>query len=91
MLAIAGFHMAVMTGLVFFFVRGGLALIPSLARRRPIKKWAAAAAFAAATFYLVLAGANVATQRAFVMVAVVLVGVMVDRPGIMAQTPQDLP
>ncbi len=31
-------------GIMFFFVRGGLALIPSLASRRPIKKWAAAAA-----------------------------------------------
>jgi competence protein ComEC len=85
-LAIAGFHMAVMTGLVFFFVRGGLALIPSLARHRPIKKWAAAAAFAAATFYLVLSGAGIATQRAFIMVAVVLVGVMIDRPALTFRT-----
>jgi competence protein ComEC len=85
-LAIAGFHMAVVTGLVFFFVRGGLALIPSLASRWPIKKWAAAGALAAATYYLVLAGANVATQRAFVMVAVVLVGVMVDRPALTFRT-----
>jgi len=87
-LAIAGFHMAVVTGIIFFFVRGGLALIPSLASRRPIKKWAAASALVAAAFYLVLSGAGVATQRAFVMVAIVLLGVMVDRPGIMAQTPQ---
>ncbi len=85
-LAIAGFHMAVVTGLVFFFVRGGLALIPSLASRRPIKKWAAAGALAAAAFYLVLSGASVATQRAFVMVAVVLVGVMADRPALTFRT-----
>ncbi len=85
-LAIAGFHMAVVTGIVFFFVRGGLALIPSLASRRPIKKWAAAGAFAAATFYLVLSGAGIATQRAFVMVAIVLVGVMVDRPALTFRT-----
>ena len=78
--------MAVVTGLVFFFVRGGLALIPSLASRRPIKKWAAAGALAAATFYLVLSGAGVATQRAFVMVAVVLVGVLVDRPTLTFRT-----
>ena len=85
-LAIAGFHMAVVTGLVFFFVRGGLALIPSLASRRPIKKWAAAGALAAATFYLVLSGTGVATQRAFVMVAVVLVGVLLDRPALTFRT-----
>ncbi|MFZ0525772.1 MAG: ComEC/Rec2 family competence protein, partial [Xanthobacteraceae bacterium] len=87
-LAIAGFHMAVVTGLIFFFVRGGLALIPGLASRQPIKKWAAAVALLGAAFYLVLSGAGTATQRAFVMVAIVLTGVMVDRPGIMAQTPQ---
>ena len=85
-LAIAGFHMAVVTGLMFFFVRGGLALIPSLASRRPIKKWAAAGALAAATFYLVLSGTGVATQRAFVMVAVVLVGVLLDRPALTFRT-----
>jgi len=79
-LAIAGFHMAVVTGIIFFFVRGGLALIPSLASRRPIKKWAAAIALLGAAFYLVLSGAGTATQRAFVMVAIVPTGVMVDRP-----------
>ncbi len=85
-LAIAGFHMAVVTGLVFFFVRGGLALIPRLAEHAPIKKWAAAGAFLVAAFYLVLSGAGIATQRAFVMVAIVLVGVMVDRPTLTFRT-----
>ena len=33
----------------------------------------------AAAFYLLLSGAEVATQRSFIMVAIVLVGVMVDR------------
>ncbi len=60
-LAIAGFHMAVVTGIIFFFVRGGLALIPSLASRQPIKKWAAAIALLGAAFYLVLSGAGTAT------------------------------
>jgi competence protein ComEC len=85
-LAIAGFHMAVVTGLIFFFVRGGLALIPSLASRQPIKKWAAAIALFGAAFYLVLSGAGTATQRAFVMVAIVLTGVMVDRPTLTFRT-----
>lgn len=85
-LAIAGFHMAVVTGIIFFFIRGGLALIPSLASRRPIKKWAAAGALVTAAFYLVLSGAGIATQRAFVMIAIVLVGVMVDRPTLTFRT-----
>ncbi len=85
-LSISGYHMAVVAGIVFFFVRAGLALIPSLASRRPIKKWAAAGALVAAAFYLLLSGAEVATQRSFIMIAIVLVGVMVDRPAITFRT-----
>ena len=87
-LSISGYHMAVVAGIVFFFVRAGLALAPSLASRRPIKKWAAGAALFAATFYLLLSGSEVATQRSYIMIAIVLMGVMIDRAGIMAQTPQ---
>ena len=50
-----------------------------LALRYAIKKWAALAALCAAFFYLLLSGAEVATQRSFIMTAIVLVGVMVDR------------
>jgi competence protein ComEC len=41
-LSISGYHMAVVAGVVFFVVRGLLALAPALALRRPIKKWVAA-------------------------------------------------
>jgi competence protein ComEC len=78
-LSISGYHMAVVAGVVFFVFRAGLALIPGIALRRPIKKWGALAALFAATFYLVLSGAEVATQRSFIMIAIVLMGVMVDR------------
>src|SRR5262249_48715583 len=44
-----------------------------------IKKWAAFAALTVAGFYLLLSGAEVATQRSFIMISVVLIGVMVDR------------
>jgi competence protein ComEC len=79
-LSISGYHMAVVAGVVFFFVRAILALIPGLALRRPIKKWAAFAALLVATFYLELSGAEVATQRSYFMTAIVLVGVIADRP-----------
>jgi competence protein ComEC len=78
--------MAVVAGVVFFVLRAILALIPALANRRPIKKWAALAALGAAAFYLVLSGAEVATQRAFIMTAIVLVGVMFDRPALTLRT-----
>jgi competence protein ComEC len=79
-LSISGYHMAVVAGIVFFVMRSLLALVPAIALRRPIKKWAALAALIAATLYLVLSGAEVATQRSYIMIAIVLVGVMVDRP-----------
>jgi hypothetical protein len=68
--------MAVVAGIVFFVVRAILALIPGLADRAPIKKWAALAALIVTAFYLVLSGAEVATQRSFIMIAIVLIGVM---------------
>jgi competence protein ComEC len=85
-LSISGYHMAVVAGVVFFVVRALLALIPSFANRRPIKKWAAFAALIAATGYLVLSGAEVATERSFIMTAIVLIGVMVDRAALTLRT-----
>jgi competence protein ComEC len=78
-LSISGYHMAVVAGVVFFTVRALLALSPLLAMRHAIKKWAALAALLAVAFYLLLSGAEVATQRSFIMTAIVLIGVMVDR------------
>lgn len=85
-LSISGYHMAVVAGVMFFAVRALLALVPALACRYPIKKWAASAALAMAAFYLVLSGAAVATQRAFIMTAIVLIGVMCDRPALTLRT-----
>lgn len=78
-LSISGYHMAVVAGVVFFIVRALLALSSTLAMRYPIKKWAAFVAFVAAFLYLLLSGAEVATQRSFIMTGIVLIGVMVDR------------
>jgi competence protein ComEC len=85
-LSISGYHMAVVAGVVFFVLRAAMALLPGLAGLRPIKKWAAAGALVAAFGYLLLSGSEVATQRAFVMTAIVLVGVMVDRPALTLRT-----
>lgn len=85
-LSISGYHMAVVAGVVFFAVRALLALIPGLTVTFPIKKWSAAAALLAATFYLLLSGAEVATQRSYFMTAVVLIAVMVDRRAITFRT-----
>ena len=79
LLAISGLHMGLLVGFVFWSVRGGLALVPSLALRHPTRAWAAAAAFPFALFYLFLSGGSVATQRAFVMAAVMLGAILLGR------------
>ncbi len=85
-LSISGYHMAVIAGIVFFVIRAVLALIPAIANRYPIKKWAATVALLAATFYLLLSGSEVATQRSYIMIAIVLVGVIFDRPTLTFRT-----
>ena len=81
-LSISGLHMAIMAGTVFWLARALLALVPGLALRYPIKKWAAALALAAATFYLALSGAAVPTVRSWIMMSIVLIAVMLDRPAL---------
>jgi competence protein ComEC len=79
LLAISGLHMGLLVGVVFFAVRYVLACVPWVALRWPIKRMAAFAALLAATGYLALSGGNVATERAFIMAAVALTAVMLDR------------
>jgi competence protein ComEC len=74
--------MGLLTSFVFAMMRYGLALIPPLALRINTKKVAAVVALHAAALYLILAGANIATQRAFIMMAVMLVAVLLDRQAI---------
>ncbi len=81
-LSISGLHMAIMAGTVFWVLRALLALWPFLALNHPIKKWAALAALAAATFYLALSGASVPTVRSWIMMSIMLVAVMFDRPAL---------
>ncbi|GAB5377033.1 MAG: ComEC/Rec2 family competence protein [Acuticoccus sp.] len=85
-LAISGLHMALFAGAVFGAVRLGFALIPRVALRYPIKKWAAVAGLAAATIYLALSGASVATIRAYVMLVIGVAAVLADRPVLTMRT-----
>ncbi len=79
LLAISGLHMGLLSGLMFAAVRLGLALVPPLALRWPVRKIAAAVALVAGAGYLGLSGGNVATERAFVMVSVMLGAVLLGR------------
>ena len=79
LLAISGLHLGLVAGTVFFSARIILALIPPLALRWPTKKIAAIIALIIALIYLLLTGATVPTQRAFIMTSLMLLAVMLDR------------
>ena len=79
LLAISGLHMGLLTGLVFGAIRLGLAALPRAALVWPAKKIAAVGALVTGAGYLALSGGNVATERAFIMVAVMFGAVLADR------------
>ena len=79
-LAISGLHMSLLAGAGFWAIR--LALTLPLALRFPVKKIAAIGALVIATLYLGISGASIATQRAFIMVAIMFLAILVDRPAL---------
>jgi competence protein ComEC len=79
LLAIAGLHLGLVGGFVFFTVRAALALIPFVALRYPIKKIAAGATLVVLACYLMLSGAAIPTERAFVMNGLVFGAILIDR------------
>jgi competence protein ComEC len=81
-LSISGLHMVLFAGSLFWAVRAFLVLLPGLALRYPVKKWAAAVAILGATFYLLISGAAVATQRAWIMICLMFLAVLLDRPAL---------
>ncbi|TDH36190.1 ComEC family competence protein [Pseudohoeflea suaedae] len=81
-LAISGLHMALAAGTFFLGLRKLAALSPRLVERYPVKKAAALAAILIATSYLAISGAGVATQRAWLMMTVMFLAVIVDRPAL---------
>ena len=81
-LAISGLHMSLVAGGVFWLVRALLALWPMLALNYPVKKIAAMVALAAAGFYLLISGQAIATQRAFIMLSVMFLAVLLGRSAI---------
>ncbi len=81
-LSISGFHMALVAGFFMLATRSVLAAVPAIALRWPVKKLAALFALAATGFYFLLAGDNAATERSFVMIAIMLGAILLDRPAL---------
>ena len=81
-LSISGLHMGMIAGLMFLLIRRGLSYIPSLALKHDTKKIAAAVAIVMSFVYLIISGGQISAQRAFIMTALVLLGVLVGRKAI---------
>lgn len=79
MLAISGLHVGMVTGLLFFGLRFVMAFFPALALRHPIKKYAAFLALCGAFAYMLAVGATIPTQRAFLMTAIAMIAIILDR------------
>jgi competence protein ComEC len=77
--AIAGLHLGLVGGFVFFSVRGGLALLLWVPLRYPIKKIAAVATLVVLFCYLIISGSAIPTERAFVMNGIVFAAILIDR------------
>lgn len=81
-LSISGLHMAIMAGSIFFVIRLILAAIPSIALRYPIKKWGALGAALGALAYLTISGGTFATVRSYVMISIMFLAILLDRPAL---------
>jgi len=79
LLAISGLHMGLLAGGAYFMASLFFASIGPLARRYDMRKWAAVVAIIIATSYLLLSGASISTQRAFIMAVIVFSAVILDR------------
>lgn len=87
--SISGLHMAMLAGFVYATLRMALVAAQAggtAAMRWPMHKLAAAGALLAAAAYLWLSGGGVATERAFIMVAVMLGAILADRRAISLRT-----
>lgn len=79
LMAISGLHMGLITTAAFFLFEFLFAAFPAVALRVPPRKLAALLAWAVAFGYLLLSGMGVATVRAFIMVSIGLLAVLLDR------------
>jgi len=79
LVAISGLHVGLVAGFAFFLMRGLWRLSARAVVCWPAAKAGAVAALLAAAVYAMLAGFSVPTQRALVMVAVVMLAIIVQR------------
>ena len=79
LLAISGLHLSLIAGFIFLLIRRGLALSIGLAESWDLKKVAAVLTIPFLLFYLVISGVGIPALRAFLMILVAMVAIILDR------------
>lgn len=79
LLSISGLHVSLVALAIFGTLRLLLVLSEFIALRVATKKWAAAATIVALGAYVEITGASIPAERAYIMTALVLFAVIVDR------------
>ncbi len=79
LLAISGMNITIAAGLIYFTLRLGLAAIPWLALRFPIKKWAAAGGLVGEILYTEFVGAPVSAERSMITTGFIMLAIIADR------------
>ena len=82
LLAISGLHMALFWGSVMALIRAILASYPHFSSRYPALKIATVMAFPFGLFYLVISGMPVSAVRAFLMLALFMLAIMMAKRGV---------
>lgn len=78
-LAISGLHMGLLAALVFLIVSKLLVFIPRLAERFSVKKISAFLTIPVTLFYLLMSGASFSAMRAFIMITISMIAIMIDQ------------
>jgi competence protein ComEC len=81
-LSISGLHMSIFAGAVYFSSRLLFSLVPILALQFEIKKWAAVAGLLGTGGYLLISGGSPPAVRSAIMLAVMFVAILLDRPAL---------
>lgn len=81
-IAISGLNMALSAGIFYVGLRYLFSLFPGVAQARPTKKIAAFGALVTVTAYYLISGFGVSAERAFIMMAIMLIAVLFDRPSL---------
>ncbi len=77
--AISGLHLSFVAGLFFIVFRNLFAMSETLTLKYNTKKISAFLTILPTTFYLLITGMQISAQRAYIMVILVLVAIMIER------------